>query len=166
MEVGFSLGSNLGDRLQHLTVARDRLREILQSGRVEQSAVYETEPVDVPPEFRQLAFLNAFIVLETEAGPRACLEACKRVETERGRVRSGRNSPRPVDVDIIYADFMELAETDLEIPHPRWNERRFILRPLADIRPQLVLPGSENNVAKLLEDLDDDGRVELYRSDW
>lgn len=128
-----SLGSNLGDSLRLLTDAVESLGQSVASV----SPVYETDPIGGPS---QAAFLNLVVELDTELEPRELLAVCHRLESGANRVRLERWGPRTLDVDIIAMDGVTVDEPDLQIPHPRANERRFVLAPLADLAPDLVDP--------------------------
>lgn len=125
------LGSNVGDRLGHLRHAVDSLASL-----VAVSDVYETEPVGGP---EQRSFLNLVVEVDTELDPRALLGLCQRLESVAERVRDVRWGPRTLDVDILWIDGVELADDDLQIPHPRMGSRRFVLAPLHDLAPDLVV---------------------------
>jgi len=126
------LGSNLGDRLAYL---RDAVQTMGQSVAAV-SPVYETEPVGGPGG--QGAYLNVVVELDTDRSPRELLGVCHRLESAADRVRSQRWGPRTLDVDILWMDGVELHDDDLQIPHPRMSERRFVLAPLSDLAPELV----------------------------
>jgi 2-amino-4-hydroxy-6-hydroxymethyldihydropteridine diphosphokinase len=161
VRVGIALGSNLGDRLAHLRQARSRLLALPgAAGPVLDSRLYETEPVD--SESGAAAFLNAVIELEYNSPPETLLAALQQIETDMGRPPDRpRNAPRTVDLDILYAADLVLSENDLVVPHPRLHLRRFVLTPLADIRPDLILPGQQQSIAALLAGLNDPATVEL-----
>jgi 2-amino-4-hydroxy-6-hydroxymethyldihydropteridine diphosphokinase len=132
------LGSNVGDSLGNLRAARDALgrRGIAV---VASSSVYETAPqgeiLDQPD------FLNACIAIDTELGPEELLDECKAVERELGREPSGvRHSPRPIDVDVLLLGDIELVTGHLRLPHAEILSRRFVLEPLLELAPELVLP--------------------------
>ncbi len=127
------LGSNLGDRRELL---RDAVATLGASVR-QVSPVYETDPVGGPD---QGCFLNIVVEIATDLTPRALLAVCHRLETAAARVRLERWGPRTLDVDILWIDDVTVADDDLQIPHPRMWERRFVLQPLADIAPDLVDP--------------------------
>lgn len=129
------LGSNLGDRAGHLREAVDSLRSV---GLVGVSPVYETEPVGGPSG--QDRYLNLVVELDTELAPRDLLGVCHRLETAAHRLRDERWGPRTLDVDILWMQGVELDEPDLQIPHPRMTERRFVMAPLADLAPDVVPP--------------------------
>ncbi len=166
MEVGLSLGSNQGDRLAHMKAARDRILSASDVRFVAQSPLYETEPVGVRDEFRDLKFLNAVLVMESARLPERWLANLRELEYDMGRLRGAdRNAPRPIDVDILYIDDQCIDSGGLVVPHPRWAERCFVVQPLADVRPDLVLPGMGRSVRQVLGDLGKQGVV-LFARDW
>ena len=126
-----SLGSNLGDRRQHLSQAIESLPDV-----VAVSPVYETEPVGGPGG--QGPYLNLVVELHTPIAPRALLSICHRIEANAQRVRGERWGPRTLDVDILWMDGVTMADEALTLPHPRWKDRRFVLAPLRDLAPDLV----------------------------
>jgi 2-amino-4-hydroxy-6-hydroxymethyldihydropteridine diphosphokinase len=132
------LGSNVGDRESHLRAAI----ELLGQKGVEVEAVsstYETEPVGEVLD--QPDFLNAAIRIRTELEPEALLDVCKAVEVERGRALDApRHSPRPLDVDLLLLGELELSTDRLTLPHREVPSRRFVLAPLLELDPELVLP--------------------------
>lgn len=130
------LGSNLGDRQALLRQAVRDLPDL-----VKVSPVYETDPVGGPPG--QPPFLNIVVELRTDRGPRSLLELARELERAAGRVRTERDGPRTLDVDVLLVGDLQVDEPDLVVPHPRMNERRFVLAPLADLAPDLVPPGWE-----------------------
>lgn len=141
--VYIAVGSNMGDRLAALSTAAGRLRDLAR--RLEASSVYETSPVGGPPG--QDRYLNCVIALDTRASLRQLLSFGQRLEEEAGRVRTVRNGPRPLDVDILYSDSEVVDEPDLVVPHPRLYERPFVLAPLEEIAPELVPPGWRQRLA-------------------
>jgi 2-amino-4-hydroxy-6-hydroxymethyldihydropteridine diphosphokinase len=151
--VGIALGSNLGDRLRHLQSARDLLSELAQPGSLLQAAIYQTAPVGCPPSSPD--FYNTVLQIDYSGSAHGLLAATQAIEQQLGRTASlERNAPRVIDVDLLYfgEDFI-LSET-LHLPHPRLTSRRFVLQPLADIRPELVLPGDQVSIAEHLRQLD------------
>ncbi len=167
MEIGFSLGSNMGDRRGHLVEAKRRILAQEDTTLVEQSAIYETEPIDVAPKYEGLKFLNAVLVIESSKETESWLAVCHEIEHEMGRRRGeDRNAPRPVDIDILYAGNMLIDGPDLTVPHPHWAEREFVVRPLAEIRPHLVLPGSGQTVSQVLAVVEGTGGLKLSAEDW
>jgi 2-amino-4-hydroxy-6-hydroxymethyldihydropteridine diphosphokinase len=141
------LGANLGPREATLLRAVDLLAAEPGIEVLELSSLSETEPVGVTD---QPAFVNGALALETELPPRELLDALLRVERELGRVRSGeRWGPRTIDLDLLlYADEV-VDEPGLTVPHPRLHERRFALEPLAELEPELEIPG-RGKVSNLL----------------
>jgi 2-amino-4-hydroxy-6-hydroxymethyldihydropteridine diphosphokinase len=132
------LGSNVGDRRAHLKDAVAALSgqevSVLAS-----SSVYETEPVGYVLEQRE--FLNACLRVETEHGPEQLLDACKRVERSLGRAAAGvRHGPREIDVDVLLLDALGYHSERLTLPHRELTSRRFVLVPLLELEPQLLLP--------------------------
>ncbi len=134
------LGSNLGDRAAHLQFAVCGLAA--RAGVVVAvSPVYETEPVGGPP---QPDYLNAVVALDTELDARGLLGVAKTLEREAGREvdDAPRWSPRPLDIDILLVGDARVREPDLVVPHPRIHQRAFVLAPLADLAPELVVAPS------------------------
>jgi len=167
MEIGLSFGSNLGDRLEHFRRARESLSHIDGVSIAASSGVYETEPVDVAPEYLGDAFLNAVVVIETTLAPHVVRAELATLEAEFGRRRGAdRNAPRTIDLDILYVDALRIETPDLTVPHPRWQERRFVVAPLADVRPALVLPGDARSVAEILLALPESPKVVLLTREW
>jgi 2-amino-4-hydroxy-6-hydroxymethyldihydropteridine diphosphokinase len=124
------LGSNLGDRAAHLRTAVAAL-----DGVVAVSPVYETDPVGGP---EQGPYLNLVVELATDESPRALLERCAALEAAAGRVREERWGPRTLDVDVLWVEGAAVDEPDLQLPHPRLWQRRFVVAPLADLAPDLA----------------------------
>lgn len=129
--VFLGLGSNVGDRWRFLREAVASLPDV-----VAVSPVYETDPVGGPSG--QGPYLNCVVELSTALPPRQLLGICHRLETAADRVRHERWGPRTLDIDILVVDGVTINDPDLEIPHPRMRERRFVLEPLRDLAPELV----------------------------
>ena len=164
MKVGLGLGSNLGDRLQHLQHAKAYLLSLSPERWHRASPVYETAPVDCPPG--SAPFLNAVLELEFTGAPRTLLKKLLAYEVAHGRDRSGgANAPRPIDLDILYFGEQELLTNDLVIPHPRLAERRFVLVPLSTICPARIIKGTGRTVQQLLRVLPA-GEVRFVQQDW
>jgi 2-amino-4-hydroxy-6-hydroxymethyldihydropteridine diphosphokinase len=134
--VFLGLGSNLGDRDEMLRQARRLLALLPGTAVIRGSSLYATAPVGGP---EQDDYLNQVVELRTELSARELLLAIGRIEAELGRERKVRWGPRSIDVDILWYDGSSIAEPDLEVPHPRMEERRFVLDPLAELAPELVL---------------------------
>lgn len=168
VEMGLSLGTNLGDRMACLSEARDRIAKLERMRIVAQSPVYETEPVGVKEKYRALLFLNAVLIVEGCWTVHECFDQLQAIETAMGRQRSlvDQNAPRPMDIDIIYAGAQRIESGGLSIPHPHWMERRFVVQPLADVRPDLILPGAAGTVRDVLAAMPRKERVMLVARDW
>ena len=169
MPVGLGLGSNVGDRLDHLRQARSRVLALvgLMDGDCRCAPLYETDPVDCPPGSGP--FLNTVMEFDVADSfdPRELLAGLREIERALGRpTRYPRNTPRPVDLDILYAGGIRLDTPLLTLPHPRLSRRRFVLEPLAAIRPDMILPGSDKPVARLLRELDDPAKVIQVAVSW
>lgn len=167
MEIGLSLGANTGDRLTQLIKAKKRILALPGITFLAQSPVYETEPVDVPPEFKNMKFLNSILIIETLISIPQLLTLFQFIEQQIGRIPNPvLNTPRPLDIDIIYADQLQINEPYLIIPHPRWALRRFVVQPLCDVRPELQIPGQAGPVSDVLAQLNDPNKVSLFAKTW
>lgn len=131
--VFLGLGSNLGDRLGYLREAIASIGDV-----VGVSPVYETDPVGGPGG--QQMYMNVVVELSTTASADELLDLAKRLETQAERVRTVKDGPRTLDVDVLLVGDESVSRPDLEIPHPRMWERRFVLAPLRDLAPDLVGP--------------------------
>jgi 2-amino-4-hydroxy-6-hydroxymethyldihydropteridine diphosphokinase len=149
-KVAIALGSNLGDRQAAMTFAAARLEQLLANFVL--SDIVETWPVGEGTENQNL-YLNAVATGETDLGARQLLDALLAIEDEFGRERSTANAARTLDLDLILAGDQIIVETGLEVPHPRFRGRFFVLGPLAEIAPDLVDPVSGMRVGELLRDL-------------
>jgi 2-amino-4-hydroxy-6-hydroxymethyldihydropteridine diphosphokinase len=153
--VYLSLGSNLGDRAAQIESALARLAE--ENVRVvKRSSFYETEPVEF---LAQGWFLNIAVEAETELMPRQLLQVIRQIERELGRKRIVRSGPRTIDIDILLFGANIMSAADLEIPHPRMPERRFVLVPMAEIAPALRHPVLRLTMAELLAATKDRSQV-------
>ncbi|HUY69054.1 MAG TPA: 2-amino-4-hydroxy-6-hydroxymethyldihydropteridine diphosphokinase [Alphaproteobacteria bacterium] len=144
-KVALGLGSNLGDRMENLRGAVRALAPYVTVTAT--SPVYETAPVYVGG---QPAFLNAAVTGTTGLPPLALLRALKDLEAELGRMPTFRYGPRAIDIDIIFYGDEVLATPELTLPHPRLQEREFVLRPLTDIAPGWRHPANGLTVAEML----------------
>lgn len=167
MEVGLSLGSNLGDRRAALQEAVRRLVALPDVRLLAAAPLYETDPVGVRPEIAHLKYLNTVVILDAPTDLTALSTAIHDIEDAMGRRRGAdRNAPRVIDIDILYAGDATRADGVLDLPHPRWAQRRFVLQPLADVRPTLVLPGATGTVAALLAALPPGETVQRIADAW
>ena len=140
-----SLGSNLGDRAANLRAA---VAQLGAAGRLlAVSALYETQPVDVPD---QPWFLNCVAAIETDQTPRELLQLALRVEAAMGRLRMRSQGPRNIDIDVVLFGECVVEETGLKIPHPAMHLRRFVLEPLVEIAPEVRHPGLGKTARELL----------------
>jgi 2-amino-4-hydroxy-6-hydroxymethyldihydropteridine diphosphokinase len=143
-----SLGSNLGDREQHLS---DAIRRLEAAGHVVSvSSFYETEPVEFT---RQPWFLNCAVALETAKMPKQLMASILGIERDMGRRRIQKKGPRTIDIDILLFGNAIVESSELTIPHPAMHQRRFVLEPLAEIAPEARHPVLKKKVRELLEAL-------------
>ncbi len=147
--VAIALGSNIGDREAHLRYAVARLATILDGIRV--SFFMETEPQGVAP---QPLFLNAAVVGDTRLSAGPLLGVLLSIERERGRERPCAGAPRTLDLDLVLFGAERINEPGLEVPHPRFRERSFVLEPLAAIAASMVDPVTGMTVEQLLGELE------------
>ena len=165
MRIGIALGSNLGDRLENLRAARNAIVDLAADKSTRMSRIYETEPVNCEPGAGK--FLNAVLEIDYDGDPTQLLDHMIQIEESLGRQRGhGPNISRKIDIDLLYADEMNVQNQDLQLPHPRMHCRRFVLQPLADIRPGLTLPGQNKPVSELLAQLKDSATVKVFAENW
>jgi 2-amino-4-hydroxy-6-hydroxymethyldihydropteridine diphosphokinase len=143
--VAIGLGSNLSDRRALLQRAIDLIAAHVERPRV--SRFFETEPVGVDP---QPLFLNAALAGETRLSPRELLDRLLDIETQLGRTRPHAGAPRTLDLDLLLYDDWVIDEPGLQVPHPRFRERHFVLAPLAEVAPDMVDPVTGLTVVQLL----------------
>lgn len=155
--VFIALGSNLGDRMANLEAAIAALAPDVEV--TARSPVYETDPQYVTD---QPEFLNMAVAGETALEPVALLARLKEIETALGRTATVRFGPRVIDLDIALFGDRVVDTPDLTIPHPRIAERVFVLRPLADIAPDILHPVSGLSLAAMLAALEDKSGIRLY----
>ena len=166
MRTAVALGSNLGDRLENLRAARKAIAD-LANGKapILSSAIYETEPVDCEPGANK--FLNAVVEFDYKGDPARLLEQLIRIEEALGRARDHlKNVSRTIDIDLLYCGDRTIEDGRLDLPHPRLHLRKFVLQPLADIRPSLTLPGQTKTVRQFLNELKDFGEVVRFLDNW
>jgi 2-amino-4-hydroxy-6-hydroxymethyldihydropteridine diphosphokinase len=156
-KIYLALGSNLGDRQANLAQARDQFAaddiRVLRT-----SSVYETAPVDVKD---QPWFLNQVVEAETVLFPRQLLSRLHKIERAMGRKRTVAKGPRIIDIDILLFGDAVVATPDLEIPHARMTERRFVLEPLAELAPDLRHPVLNRTMREMLAKVTDQ-RVRMF----
>lgn len=132
------LGANLNDPAAQIEHAFDELDRISDTRLIARSSLYVSAPVGFVD---QPDFINAVAQLETTLAPRALLAALLEIEQRHGRARSFRNAPRTLDLDLLLYGAAHFDEDHLTLPHPRMTERAFVLRPLTELAPNLVIPG-------------------------
>jgi 2-amino-4-hydroxy-6-hydroxymethyldihydropteridine diphosphokinase len=166
MRTAVAIGSNLGDRLKNLRIARQRIGDLADvQSPIVSSAIYETEPIDCEPGAAK--FLNAVIEFDYGSDPIHLLEELIHVEESLGRRRDhAKNVSRTIDIDLLYCGDRQIDNKRLHLPHPRMHLRRFVLQPLADIRPDLILPDQTGTVADLLTELDPSSEVVRFTDRW
>ncbi len=155
-----ALGANLGDARGNVLRGMRRLEE-LTDGALMRSSLWQTAPVDCPPG--SPVFVNAVVGFVPREGetPESLLARLQALEKEFGRQpKKVLNEPRPLDLDLIAFGGEVRAARELALPHPRAHERRFVLQPLSELAPDLVLPGQERSVRQLLEALPADRSME------
>jgi 2-amino-4-hydroxy-6-hydroxymethyldihydropteridine diphosphokinase len=137
VDAWIGLGANLGDRYRTIGQALDALRLLPRSRLVARSRLFASAPHEAGgPDY-----VNAAARLRTALEPADLLDALQRIETRFGRVRSHRNAPRTLDLDLLLYGSRIVRGPGLQVPHPRMHERAFVLRPLADIDATLMIPG-------------------------
>jgi 2-amino-4-hydroxy-6-hydroxymethyldihydropteridine diphosphokinase len=166
MRTAVALGSNLGDRLENLRAAR---RQIIDLDEVQppilSSGIYETEPVDC--ERGASKFLNAVVEFDYDGDSGRLLEQVIRIEESLGRRRDHqKNVSRTIDIDLLYCGDRQIDNERLQMPHPRMHLRKFVLQPLGDIRPDLILPNQRKTIGQLLAASDESEDVVRLINRW
>ena len=150
------VGTNLGNRMGNIQEALRKLGDLPTIQLVRVSSVYETAPVGVTD---QPDFLNLVIAVRTSLAPPALLGALLNIENQMGRVRTERWGPRVIDLDLLLYGGERVSLPELTVPHPRLRERAFVLTPLAEIAPELALPGDEKKAADLADSFSREGNI-------
>jgi 2-amino-4-hydroxy-6-hydroxymethyldihydropteridine diphosphokinase len=166
MRTAVALGSNLGDRLGNLRAARKAIVDLAGVRLpVLCSAIYETDAIDCEPGAGK--FLNAVLEFDYQGDPVDLWKSLMDIESALGRRRHHtRNVSRKIDIDLLYAGKIQIDTRELQLPHPRMHSRKFVLQPLADIQPDLILPNQTKTTRELLAKLDESGRVVRLTNDW
>ncbi len=142
------LGTNLGDRQANIQAALQKLADLPTIQLMRVSSLYETAPVGVT---NQPDFLNLVVAARTSLAPQALLDSLLHIENQMGRTRTQRWGPRVIDLDLLLYGDAQVALPGLTVPHPRLRERAFVVVPLAEIAPNLALPGDGKGVADLAQ---------------
>lgn len=149
MIVYISFGSNLGDRNKNIEKAIEYLKELNGVSVTKTSSIYETDPVGGPPQGK---FLNGVVEIETSLLPDELLDRLKGIESRLGRIKTEENDPRPIDLDVLFYGDIIIDGERIKIPHPRIEEREFVLRGLNEIAPDFLHPRLNKTVRQLYED--------------
>lgn len=157
--VYIGIGSNLGDRLKNYRQAIELLREKFSS--IITSPCYETDPIHGTEGGR---FLNGVASVRTDKSPQELLALLQSIESKLGRVRTKKWGKRTIDLDLLLFGDQVIDASELKIPHPELPNRRFVLKPLADLAPDLLHPILQKSVRQLLRECPDQGRVTLYKA--
>ncbi|WP_102273284.1 2-amino-4-hydroxy-6-hydroxymethyldihydropteridine diphosphokinase [Cytobacillus massiliigabonensis] len=159
-EAYIALGSNIGDRSKHLMQAIEELNALPEVKVVNTSSIYETDPVGYEDQDQ---FLNMVIHVKTGLNPIQLLEACLAIEKELGRKRDIRWGPRTIDLDILLYNQENIKTEKLLVPHPRMQERAFVIIPLLEIQSGIKLPTMEKPLQACLEDIPDREGVRIWK---
>ena len=154
-----SLGSNVGDRLNYLTLSKTAIQNYLGSILLS-SNIYETEPWGID---NQDSYLNQVVAVQTNQTPNDLLDNIHLIERELGRIRRVHYGPRTIDIDILYYGERIIDLENLKIPHPHIQKRRFILVPLSEILPQMQHPLLKKTNQELLDMVKDEGKVTKWQ---
>ncbi|QPD05961.1 MAG: 2-amino-4-hydroxy-6-hydroxymethyldihydropteridine diphosphokinase [Candidatus Nitrospira kreftii] len=157
--IGF--GSNVGNRVDFCDRAVTLLSLLPHSRLLGVSLLYETEPIRGETDPGEEWFLNGVVQIETDITPRSLLTILQEIERSLGRDEDNRSGPRTIDLDILFYGERVIKEPDLTIPHPRLHERRFVLMPLNELDPLWGHPVLKQSVTRLLEQVKDQGQVQL-----
>ena len=154
-----SLGSNVGDRLNYLTLSKTAIQNYIGSIQFS-SNIYETEPWGID---NQDSYLNQVVAVQTDRTPNDLLDKIHLIERELGRIRRVHYGPRTIDIDILYYGERIIDIENLKIPHPHIQKRRFILVPLSEILPQMQHPLLKKTNQELLDMVKDEGKVTKWQ---
>lgn len=167
LEAGLSLGSNLENQADSLRAARNAVAALPEVSVIASAPLYETEPVGVPDAYAHLPFTNTVLIIATTLDAHKLFKQLQQIEIALGRKPGhGRNTPRTIDIDLIYYNGQTIRSGGLVVPHPRWTKRRFVLQPLADVRGSLVLPGHDRTVQTILDALPPGQEVRPLMTHW
>ncbi|MBR3781139.1 MAG: 2-amino-4-hydroxy-6-hydroxymethyldihydropteridine diphosphokinase [Clostridia bacterium] len=137
-EAVIALGSNMGNRIENINAAIRAIAKLPDVKIIKASSVYETEPVGCEEDDM---YLNAAILVDVNISPAMLLGECLGIEAAMGRIRTKKNAPRIIDLDLILYDGVKTESFELTLPHPRVLERAFVMAPLLDLYPSGRAPG-------------------------
>jgi 2-amino-4-hydroxy-6-hydroxymethyldihydropteridine diphosphokinase len=149
--VYLSLGTNLDDKKKNISIAVDKIQELIGK-RLSLSALYKTKPWGYSSDNM---YVNAAISIETKLTPQQVLTATQRIEREMGRTKksvNGQYSDRIIDIDILLYDNMIIKTPELTIPHPLMTKRMFVMQPLSEIAPDLIIPEINKNIKTIINE--------------
>ena len=155
-KVFVGVGSNLGNRVTAIEQATQLISELPDTELISAASLFETEPVG---NENQPKFINSVVQIATKLDPKRFLICLKQIEEALGRMERERWGPREIDLDILVYGERILNEPDLIIPHPEMTRRRFVLVPMAELAPQLIIPGRSKTILDLLHGLEDERGV-------
>ena len=167
VRAGIALGSNLGNRISNLRAARDLLRKLTPGDPAYiQAPIYCSCPANCPADSPD--FFNTVVEINYNGTPAQLLVQTQAIEVQLGRIPdTPPNSPRVIDLDILYLGEQITDSDNLVIPHPRMTQRRFVLEPLSDIRPSMTLPGDSVSILDHLRSLNPDvAQLTLVEAEW
>ncbi len=166
MRAGIAFGSNIGDRLANFKAARAQIEQLHGvKPPIVASPIYETTPVDC--EAGAANFFNAVIEIGFAGEASELLAGLRKIERQLGRPSvHARNTSRTIDLDLLYFGDLLIDTPDLHLPHPRIAGRAFVLQPLADISPKLVLPNETETVSALLAGIGDTSGLVRMAAQW
>jgi len=165
--VGIALGANLGDKLANIQAARDFLVKLMPQGaKILQSPIFQSTPLECPAGSPD--FYNTAVEITYQGTPEQLLKETQEIEKKIGRVtKIVQNEARLIDLDILYFDDLTMDSNELQIPHPRISERRFVLAPLKEICPDRILPNQTLTILELLEELPEtEQKLVEFQSSW
>ena len=156
-EAYIALGSNLGNKEENIRRAINLVRE--KCNILDFSSIYETEPIGYK---EQDSFLNCVVKVETDLEPKELLDFVLSIEKRLGRVRTFKNAPRIIDLDILFYENKVINYNGLIIPHPRLHERAFVLEPIKEISGNLIHPVLKNSIMEIHKNLKSKEWIKLY----
>ena len=159
MRIFLGLGSNMGDRHNHLILGCELISDLSDTSIQYTSPVYKTPPLY---NTQQSSFLNMVIEIATKFSPHELIAIIKDIEANLGRdIENGHNLPRPLDIDILAYGTVQISDGKLTLPHPGIFERKFVLQPWSDIAEDFILVGMNKSIKSLLQNTPDESNIIL-----